>query len=42
MRDDDALFNSIEVYVGSNPAKFKKWKDSIDQVTHITGRDLRK
>ena len=42
MRDDDALFNSIEVYDGSNPAKFEKWIDSIDQATHITGRDLRK
>ena len=27
---------------GSNPTKFEKWIDSIDQVTHITGRDLRK
>ena len=42
MRDDDALFNSIEVYDGSNPAKFEKWIDSINQATHITGRDLRK
>ena len=42
MRDDDALFNSIEVYNGSNPTKFEKWIDSIDQATHITGRDLRK
>ena len=42
MRDDDALFHSIEVYDGSNPRKFKKWIDSIDQATHITGRDLRK
>ena len=42
MRDDDALFNSIEVYDRSNPAKFEKWIDSIDQATHITGRDLRK
>ena len=42
MRDDDALFNSIGVYDGSNPAKFEKWIDSIDQATHITGRDLRK
>ena len=24
MRDDDALFHSIEVYDGSNPAKFEK------------------
>ena len=24
MRDDDALFNSIEVYDRSNPAKFEK------------------
>ena len=24
MRDDNALFHSIEVYDGSNPAKFKK------------------
>ena len=42
MRDDDALFNSIEVYDRSNPTKFEKWIDSIDQTTHITGRDLRK
>ena len=42
MRDDDALFHSIEVYDGSNPAKFEKWIDSIDQATHITGRDLKK
>ena len=42
MRDDDALFNSIKVYDGTNPAKFEKWIDSIDQATHITGRDLRK
>ena len=40
MRDDDALFHSIEVYDGSNPTKFEKWIDSIDQATHITGRDL--
>ena len=42
MRDDNALFHSIEVYDGSNPTKFEKWLDSIDQATHITGRDLRK
>ena len=42
MRDDDTLFHSIEVYDGSNPTKFEKWIDSIDQATHITGRDLRK
>ena len=42
MRDDDALFNSIEVYDGTNPAKFEKWMDSINQATCITGRDLRK
>ena len=42
MRDDDALFNSIEVYNGFDPTKFEKWIDSIDQATHITGRDLRK
>ena len=42
MRDDDTLFNSIEVYDGTNPAKFEKWMDSIDQATHITARDLRK
>ena len=42
MRDDDALFHSIEVYNGSNPTKFEKWMDSIDQATHITGRDLQK
>ena len=42
MRDDDVLFHSIEVYDGSNPTKFEKWIDSIDQATQITGRDLRK
>ena len=42
MRDDNALFHSIEVYDGSNPTKFEKWIDSINQATHITGRDLRK
>ena len=42
MRDNDRLFHSIEVYDGSNPTKFEKWIDSIDQATHITGRDLRK
>ena len=42
MRDDDALFHSIGVYDGSNHMKFEKWIDSIDQATHITGRDLRK
>ena len=35
-------FTSIEVYNGSNPTKFEKWIDNIDQATHITGRDLRK
>ena len=42
MRDDDALFHSIEVYDGSNPTKFEKWIDSIDKATCITDRDLRK
>ena len=42
MQDDDALFHSIEFYDGSNPTKFEKWIDGIDQATHITGRDLRK
>ena len=42
MRDDDALFHSLEVYDGSNPTKFEKWINSIDQATRITGRDLRK
>ena len=42
MRDDDTLFHSIEVYDGTNPTKFEKWIDSIDQATHITGRDLKK
>ena len=42
MRDDDVLFNSIKVSDGSNPTKFEKWIDSIDQATCITGRDLRK
>ena len=36
------LFSSIGVYDRSNPTKFEKWIDSIDQATHITGRDLRK
>ena len=36
MRDDDALFHSIQVYDSSNPAKFEKWIDSIEQVTCIT------
>ena len=40
MRDDDVLFHSTEVYDGSNPTKFEKWIDSIDQATHIRGRDL--
>ena len=31
MRDDNALFHSIEVYDGSIPTKFEKWIDSIDQ-----------
>ena len=39
MRDDNELFHSIEVHDGSNPTKFKKWIDSIDQATHITGRE---
>ena len=42
MKDDNALFHSIEVYDGPNPTKFGKWIDSIDQATHITGRNLRK
>ena len=42
MRDDDVLFNSIEVYDGSNPAKFEKWMDSINEATCITRKDLRK
>ena len=42
VKDDDALFHCIEVYDGSNPAKFEKWIDSIDQATCVTGRDLRK
>ena len=42
MRDDNTMFHSIEVYDGSNPTKFEKWIDSIDQATRITGRDLRK
>ena len=41
-RDDDTLFHSIEVNDGSNPAKFEKWIDNIDQATCITGRDLKK
>ena len=36
MRDDNSLFHSIEVYDGSNPTKFKKWIDSVDQATCIT------
>ena len=42
MRVDDTLFHSIEVYDASNPTKFEKWIDSIDQATCTTGRDLRK
>ena len=42
IRDDDTLFHSIEFYDGSNPTKFEKWIDSIDQATQITGRDMRK
>ena len=42
MRDNDTIFHSSEVYDSSNPTKFEKWIDSIDQATHITGRDLRK
>ena len=42
MRDDDALFHSIKVYNGTNPAKFEKWIDSVDQGSRITGRDLKK
>ena len=42
MRDDDTLFHPIKVHDGSNSTKFEKWIDSIDQATHITGRDLRK
>ena len=38
MRDDNALFHSMEVYDGSNPTKLEKWIDSIDQATCITGR----
>ena len=30
MREDDALFDSIEVYDGSNPAKFEHCLDTID------------
>ena len=42
MRDDDALFQSIPVYDGSDPSKFETWMDSIDQATRIAGHDLRK
>ena len=42
MGDDNALFHSIEGHDGSNPTKFEKWIDSIDQAARITGRDLRK
>ena len=35
-------FTPLRVDDGSNPTKFEKWVDSIDQATHITGRDLRK
>ena len=42
MRDDDTLFHSTEVYDSSNSTKFEKWIDSIEQATHIIGRDLRK
>ena len=42
MREDNVLFNSIEVYDGTNPAKFERWLDSIDQAAHISKRDLRR
>ena len=42
MRDDNALFHSFEGHDGSNPTKFEKWIDSIDQATCIMGTDLRK
>ena len=42
MRDDGVLFHSTEFYNGTNPAKFEKWIDSIDQATSITGKDLKK
>ena len=42
MWDDESLFHSIDIYDGSNPTKFEKWIDSINQATCITGRDLRK
>ena len=37
-----ALFESIEIYNGSNPAKFEWWLDDMDQVACITNRDLGK
>ena len=42
MREDDTLFESIEVYDRSNPSIFECWLDNIDQASHITKRDLRK
>ena len=42
MRDDDHLFDAIEVYDGSDPTRFEHWLDSIDQVACISNRNLRK
>ena len=34
------MFESIEIYDGSNSAKFEHWLDDMDQATHITNRNL--
>ena len=42
MRDDDHLFDAIEVYDGSDPTRFENLLDSIDQAVHISKSNLRK
>ena len=42
MRDDDCLFDAIEVYDSSDPTRFACWLDSINQAACISKRNLRK
>ena len=35
-------FTPLKFTMIQSPQNFEKWIDSIDQATHITGRDLRK
>ena len=41
-REDDTLFESIEMYDGLEPSEFECWLDDMDQATWVTNRDLRK